>query len=103
MPSLRCPLTAVASASKSHRDAVPRGFRSTFRDWVDEDTEFPDWMAEAALAHAKGDKVEAAYKRGDALRKRRKLMVAWAQHCAGTWVGEGDGTADNVAPMQAAE
>jgi integrase len=85
------------------REVVPHGFRSAFRDWVDEDTPFADWLAEAALAHAKGDKVEAAYKRGDALKKRRRLMDAWAQHCAGTWVGEGEGTADNAAPMQAAE
>jgi integrase len=63
------------------REVVPHGFRSSFRDWVDEATEFPDWLAEAALAHAKGDKVEAAYKRGEALAKRRKLMEAWAECC----------------------
>jgi integrase len=85
-----------------NRDVVPHGFRSSFRDWVDEDTVFADWLAEAALAHAKGDKVEAAYKRGDALKKRRRLMEAWAQHCAGTWVGEGEETTDNIVPMQAA-
>jgi integrase len=73
---------------QSGREVVPHGFRSSFRDWVDEATSFPDWLAEAALAHAKGDKVEAAYKRGDALAKRRKLMNAWAEYCAGTWVGE---------------
>jgi len=60
------------------RQVVPHGFRSSFRDWVDESTSFPDWLAEAALAHAKGDKVEAAYKRGDALAKRHELMEAWA-------------------------
>jgi hypothetical protein len=69
---------------------------------VGEDTDFPDWLADAALAHAKGDKVEAAYKRGDALKKRRRLMDAWAQHCAGKWVGERDETADSVVQMQAA-
>jgi integrase len=87
---------------QSGREVVPHGFRSSFRDWVDEATAFADWLAEAALAHAKGDKVEAAYKRGDALKKRRRLMEAWAQHCAGTWVGEGEGTADNIVPMRAA-
>jgi hypothetical protein len=51
---------------------------------------------EAALAHAKGDKIEAACKRGDALAKRRKLMEAWAQHCAGTWVWEEEDADDNV-------
>jgi integrase len=66
---------------QNNRDVVPHGFRSTFRDWVDEATNFPDWLAEAALAHAKGDKVEAAYKRGDALAKRRELMEAWATYC----------------------
>jgi integrase len=86
---------------QSGREVVPHGFRSTFRDWVDDDTPFADWIAEAALAHAKGDKVEAAYKRGDALKKRRKLMEAWGQHCAGTWVGEEEAP-DNAVPMQAA-
>jgi integrase len=66
---------------QDNREIVPHGFRSSFRDWVDEETSFPDWLAEAALAHAKGDKVEAAYKRGDALAKRRKLMEAWALYC----------------------
>jgi integrase len=78
---------------QGNREVVPHGFRSTFDDWVGEDTDFPDWLADAALAHAKGDKVEAAYKRGDALRKRKRMMEAWAQHCAGTWVGEGGETA----------
>jgi integrase len=87
---------------QGNREVVPHGFRSSFDDWVGEDTDFPDWLADAALAHAKGDKVEAAYKRGDALKKRRKLMDAWAQHCAGKWVGERDETADNAVQMQAA-
>jgi integrase len=87
---------------QGNREVVPHGFRSSFDDWVGEDTDFPDWLADAALAHAKGDKVEAAYKRGDALKKRRKLMDAWAQHCAGKWVGERDETADSVVQMQAA-
>jgi hypothetical protein len=42
---------------------------------------FPDWLGEAAIAHAKGDKVEAPYKRGDALAKRRELMDEWARYC----------------------
>jgi hypothetical protein len=66
-----------------------------------EATAFADWLAEAALAHAKGDKVGAAYKRGDALKKRERLMEACAQRCAGTWLGEGEGTADNIVPMRA--
>ncbi len=57
------------------------GFRSTFRDWVSEATSFPDALAEAALAHIVGDKTERAYKRGDALEKRRELMAAWERYC----------------------
>lgn len=53
------------------------GFRSAFRDWVAEQTSFSGEVAEAALAHTIGDKVEAAYRRGDALEKRRELMAAW--------------------------
>jgi integrase len=83
---------------QGNREVVPHGFRSSFRDWVDEATSFPDWLAEAALAHAKGDKVEAAYKRGDALAKRRELMEAWARYCGASAVAK----ADNVVPMQAA-
>jgi len=59
------------------------GFRSTFRDWAAEQTNFPRDLAEAALAHVLADKTEAAYRRGDALEKRRKLMDAWASYCAG--------------------
>lgn len=61
--------------------AVPHGFRSTFRDWASETTNFPRDVAEMALAHAIGDKVEAAYRRGDLFAKRRKLMDAWAAFC----------------------
>lgn len=59
------------------RDVTVHGFRSTFRDWVSEKTEFRSEIAEAALAHAIGDKTEAAYRRGDLFEKRRKLMEAW--------------------------
>ncbi len=58
--------------------AVPHGFRSTFRDWCGERTTFPREVAEAALGHSVGNEVEAAYRRGDALEKRRRLMEAWA-------------------------
>jgi len=57
------------------------GFRSAFRDWVAEQTSFAGEVAEAALAHAIPNKVEAAYKRTDFLQKRRKLMEAWAAYC----------------------
>ncbi len=54
------------------------GFRSAFRDWAAEHTNFPREVCEAALAHTIKDKAEAAYRRGDLLEKRRELMVAWA-------------------------
>jgi integrase len=57
------------------------GFRSTFKDWAGDCTAFPNEVSEAALAHAVGDKVEAAYRRGTALEKRRELMAAWADYC----------------------
>jgi integrase len=57
------------------------GFRSAFRDWCGETTGFPREIAEAALAHVVGDATERAYRRGDALEKRRGLMEAWAMHC----------------------
>jgi integrase len=56
------------------------GFRSTFRDWAAEETEFPNHVVEMALAHAIGDDVEAAYRRGDLFRQRRRLMDAWAKY-----------------------
>jgi len=61
-------------------DITPHGFRSSFRDWCAEQTNFPREIAEAALAHTLKDKTEAAYQRGDLLEKRRKLMDAWSQY-----------------------
>ena len=60
------------------RRAVPHGLRSTFRDWAAERTSYPPEVMEAALAHTKGDKVEAAYFRSDLFDKRRRLMTEWA-------------------------
>jgi integrase len=62
-------------------DAVPHGFRSTFRDWVSERTNFPADVAEMALAHTIANKTEAAYRRGDLFAKRAQLMQAWAEFC----------------------
>jgi integrase len=62
---------------------TPHGFRSSFRDWAGDETSFPREVAEAALAHAVGDETERAYRRGDALQKRRELMEAWASFIAG--------------------
>ena len=68
------------------------GFRSAFRDWVGEETSFPETLAEMALAHIVGDATERAYRRGDALAKRRKLSDAWAAYCQ-------PATKTNVVPM----
>jgi integrase len=57
------------------------GFRSSFRDWVSEETQFSGDLAEAALAHSISNKVEAAYRRGNLLEKRRRLMDAWGSFC----------------------
>jgi integrase len=67
-----------------YRDrATVHGFRSSFRDWTAEKTDYQNHIAEAALAHTVGDKVEAAYRRGDLFEKRRNLMEDWACYCEG--------------------
>ena len=75
--------------------ATLHGFRSAFRDWTGEETSFPREIAEQALAHATGDATERAYRRGDALEKRRGLMEAWANYCEPAGAG-------NVLPWRAA-
>lgn len=83
------PLSDMTLSAVLRRMGLPgitvHGFRSTFRDWVGDQTNFPSEVAEAALAHTIRDKTEAAYRRGTAIEKRRKLMEAWANFCA---VGE---------------
>jgi integrase len=63
------------------KGATVHGFRSTFRDWAAETTAYPNEMCEIALAHAVSDKTEAAYRRGDMMEKRRRLMADWAEYC----------------------
>ena len=63
--------------------AVPHGFCSSFRDWVAEETDFDGDIAEMALAHAIENKVEAVYRRGNLLEKRRLLIDSWGQYCVG--------------------
>jgi integrase len=70
-----------ADPKQGGRDVVPHGFRSSFRDWAAERTNFPREVAEAALAHIEGDETERAYQRGDLFDKRRRLMTAWADYC----------------------
>lgn len=62
-------------------EAVPHGFRSTFKDWASERTGYPGEMSEMALAHTVSNKVEAAYRRGDMFVKRRRMMNDWAKFC----------------------
>lgn len=82
----RRPLSNMAGLAllrrMGHEGLTVHGFRSTFRDWAAEQTNFPREVAEAALAHVVKDKTEAAYQRGDLLEKRAKLMQAWADYCA---------------------
>lgn len=63
---------------RSRRPAVPHGLRSTFRDWAAERTNHTRDMAEMALAHTVGSEVERAYRRGDMVEKRRKMMSDWS-------------------------
>jgi len=69
-------------------EVTVHGFRSTFRDWCGDKTSFPREIAEAALAHSVGSAVELAYRRSDALEKRRQLMNAWADYCGGVKQGK---------------
>lgn len=75
-------MTLTACMRRMGVQAVPHGFRSTFRDWAAECTSYPRDMAEMALAHAIADKVEAAYRRGDMFEKRRRMMSDWAAFLA---------------------
>jgi integrase len=78
-------------------DLTAHGFRSSFRDWVAERTNFPAEVAEMALAHAVESKVEAAYRRGDLFEKRRRLMQHWASYCTTAPAQERQ---SNVAPIR---
>jgi integrase len=71
-------LTAVMR--RMQVSAVPHGLRSSFRDWVGEETAYPREVAEMALAHTVGNAVEAAYRRGDLFEKRRLMMQDWASY-----------------------
>jgi integrase len=80
------PLSGMAFEMLLRRSESPytaHGFRSSFRDWAGNETHYPRELAEHALAHVIGDKAEQAYRRSDALARRRELMDAWARHCEG--------------------
>ncbi|RUX47769.1 site-specific integrase [Mesorhizobium sp. M4A.F.Ca.ET.050.02.1.1] len=93
-------MSRVLKRRMKRTDITVHGFRSTFRDWAAEATNFPREIAEAALAHDQKSKVEAAYQRGDMLEKRRRLMTAWANYCATS--AKAEAKADNVTPIRAA-
>jgi integrase len=76
-------MTLTMALRRMKASCTAHGFRSSFRDWAAEATNFPREVAEAALAHVLADKVEAAYRRSDLLEKRRKMMDAWAGFCVG--------------------
>lgn len=78
------PIGIVAMARQLREirgDITIHGFRSAFKDWCAECTNTPNFVSEAALAHIIADKVEAAYRRSDLLKKRRRLMEQWAAYC----------------------
>jgi integrase len=80
------PLSIMALEMQLRRlklEVTTHGFRSSFRDWAGEETSFAREVAEGALAHVVGDEVERAYRRADALEKRRTLMEAWGRFITG--------------------
>jgi integrase len=74
---------------RAKSEFTAHGFRSSFRDWAGNETNFPRELAEAGLSHVVGDETERAYRRSDSLARRRELMDVWARHCEGA-------TGDNV-------
>lgn len=75
---------------QNNEPIVPHGFRSSFKDWATEATHYAHEVIEAAMAHSISHKVEAAYRRGDMLDKRKPLMTDWAAYCAGELPAQGD-------------
>jgi integrase len=75
-------MAMAATMLRIGRKETVHGMRSTFRDWAAERTAYPNHVVEMALAHVIGDKVEAAYRRGDLFDKRRRLMAEWATYCS---------------------
>lgn len=92
------PMAMTMLLRRMKANATPHGFRSSFRDWAAECTSFANEVAEMALAHVVGNKVEAAYRRGDLFEKRRRLMADWATYCATPLAAGG-----KVTPIRKAE
>lgn len=86
-------MTLSAVLKRMDRKSITvHGFRSTFRDWAGDETQFEREVVEMALAHTIGSKTEAAYRRGRALEKRRDLMAAWAAYCGATTASRAEST-----------
>lgn len=79
--SIMSDMTLLAVIRRMKEPVTVHGFRSSFRTWVAEKTDFPGEVAEAALAHQNRNEIERAYQRGALLEKRRKLMDAWGAYC----------------------
>jgi integrase len=75
------PHAALRVLERMGRKVTVHGFRSSFRDWAADTTAYPNHVVEMALAHAVGNGVEAAYRRGELFEKRRQLMQDWAAYC----------------------
>ena len=88
MDALRRAVTQVVAEKRMKRDDLTvHGFRSTFRDWGAERTQFPRKLVEKVLAHILADATEAAHQRGDMFEKRRRMMEAWTKFCDQSGIG----------------
>jgi integrase len=92
-------LAMIKLLGRMGRSETVHGFRSTFRDWAAERTNYPNHVVEMALAHVVGSAVERAYRRGDLFDKRRKLMVDWSRYCTTKPATAGT---DKVVPIRGA-
>jgi len=101
--SLTAVLRRMGRRRMGRGDLTAHGFRSTFRDWAAEQTAYPPDVVEMSLAHTITNKVEAAYRRGDLIEKRRRLMDDWAKFCSTVAMTTDNAvamTTDNVLPMR---
>jgi integrase len=74
-------MALVQVLKRMNPEFTVHGFRATFKTWASETTNFPNFVVEQAMAHASPSAVEAAYRRGDLLRKRQQLAEAWSKYC----------------------
>jgi integrase len=84
----RLKLPRYVDPKLDNANITAHGFRSSFKDWCSERTNYPNHVSESALWHVVADKIEAAYRRGDLFEKRRKMMAEWARFCASPAAGD---------------